>query len=148
MTELEKTINRIMSERRRAEEKREIAQNLEAGRKRAEQLYAKEFDAIYQAIGSMENIRDEFIVWADECRISDGNDMIKDGQGFYEHLLSQAQRQYVSSRQQGLGQAPSFDRSTEGIAMWIQESQDKRPGGTIYVNHTRDYMRRIRKMEW
>lgn len=146
MTQLEKTIEQILSERMR------IA-NQEKTQREAEKVvgprirkYTKEFDSIYQGIPSIGQIEMEFIGWANQCKIDDERKEIADGAEFYQNLLQKARSTYQKFREEGYEPKTAFDNGTEDLICWIKNSTQKASGGTIYLNYSPEFLHRLRHM--
>ena len=148
MTQLEKTIKQILSERSRTANHEKCQR--EAGRtvdQRTRQ-YTEEFDSIYRGIETIEQIEREFVEWADQCTIDDERKEIADGTGFYQHLLQKARFAYQRFREEGYEPQTAFDKGTSDLTRWIEDSTQKAGGGTIYLNYSQQFLSRMRKMSW
>jgi hypothetical protein len=146
MTQLEKTIKQILSQRTKTvRNKRESEDVVDPGTRQ----YTEEFDSIYKGIEAVEQIKREFIEWADQCTIDDGREEITDGTEFYQLLLQGAHSDYQKFREEGYEPQTAFDKSTADLTRWIQSSTQKVAGGTIYLNHSPQFLSRMRKLaDW
>ena len=149
MTQLETTINQILSERNSVANREMAQKETRESDERRTQQYAQEFDSIYGQISSIGQIEAEFVEWANQCTINDERKEIVDGTGLYKHLLKKARIAYQRFREEGYEHQTAFDKGSRELSMWIQDSAQKASGGTIYLNHSQQFLSRMRKLaDW
>jgi len=148
MTKLQRIINQILSERQRTVNQVRAQRETERAANQKTKHYLDEFDSIYQRIEALDQIRREFVGWADQQTIDDARGEITDGEGFYQHLLQKASSAYQRFREEGYDSQAAFDKGTTDFTHWIQTSYDKKGEGTIYLNHSPNFLRRLEKMSW
>lgn len=146
MTQLERTIKQILSERNRAANQEKSPSEVELAVTQRTRQYLKEFDSLYQIIEARGQIEREFVAWADQCKIDDERKEIVNGAGFYQHLLQKAHTAYQRFREEGYEPQTAFDKSTADLTYWIESSTQKESGGTIFLNHSPQFLSRMRKM--
>ena len=139
MTQLEKTIKQILSERARAANQEKSRDEAELVVTQRTKHYVNEFDSLYRRIEAIGQIEREFVVWADQCKIDDARKEIVDGRGFYQHLLQKARTAYQRFREEGYEPRAAFDKGTADLTRWIEDSTQKASGGTIYLNHSPEF---------
>ena len=149
MKNLEGTIHQIISERKRNADPVKSQPFVKQAIDPKKRKYAKEFNSLYRRIGSVEQIEVEFIAWVDRCKIDDEKKEVVDGKSFYQRLLTKARSAYERFREEGYEPQAAFDKGTEGLTTWIQDSYEKASGGTIYLNYPASFLSRMRKAaEW
>lgn len=147
MTQLERTIAQLLSERQKNNQQEEIRKNIKEADDRKIQQYVQEFDSIYQQIKSLGQMEKELIKWVDQGQVDDARKEIVDGAGFYQHLLQKARSAYQTFREEGYEPQTAFDKGTADLTHWIEYSTQKASGGTIYLNHSPGFLHRLRHME-
>ncbi len=149
MTRLEQTIKQLISDREkmthRAESQKEAQRAVDQKTKR----YADEFDSAYRSIALIGQVEQEFIRWADGCVIDDARKEAVGGAGLYQHLIQRARAEYQRLREDGYESPTAFDRGTADLTRWFVDSTQKASGGTIYLNHSPQFLSRLRKLaDW
>ncbi|MBU0459731.1 MAG: hypothetical protein KJ597_01780 [Nanoarchaeota archaeon] len=148
MTQLEKTIKQILSERQRTANQDRTRSEIENAVDQRTRQYNEEFDSIYKGIDVVKQIEKEFVEWADQCTIDDAREEVTNGAGFYQHLLQKAHSAYQRFREEGYEPQTAFDKGTSNLTRWIEDSTQKAGGGTIYLNYSQQFLSRMRKMSW
>ena len=149
MTQLERTIKQILSERNRAANREKSQSEVELAVTQRTRQYAEEFDSLYKKIEAIEEIKREFVAWADQCKIDDERKEIVDGTGLYQHLLQKAHIAYQRFREEGYEPPTAFDKGTVDLTGWIEGSTQKASGGTIFLNYSPQFLSRMRKLaDW
>ena len=146
MTQLERTIKQILSERRRMANQEKSQSEAKRATDQRTRHYTEEFDSIYKRIESAGQIEREFVEWADKCKIDDAKEEVTDAAGFYQHLLQKARCAYQRFREEGYEQQTAFDKGTADLTRWIQKSYEEKGEGTIYLNHSPEFLHRLRHM--
>ncbi len=146
MTKLEETIQQILSERQRIANQERTQSEAERVIDQRTRQYTEEFDSLYRRIEAIEQIEKEVINWAGRCTIDDERKEIADGAGFYQHLLQNARTDYRTFREKGYEPQTAFDNSTVDLTRWIEKSTQETTGRTIYLNHSPEFLHRLRHM--
>lgn len=71
MTQLERTIKQILSERMKTANLEGSQRDAQRALDQRSKRYDEEFDSIYRDTESIEQIGTEFVEWADQCTIDD-----------------------------------------------------------------------------
>jgi len=148
MTQLERTIKQILSERQRMANQEKTQRETERVTDQRTRQYTEEFDSLYKGIEVVEQIEREFVEWADQCTMDDARGEVTDGVGFYQHLLQKARSTYQKFREEGYEAQTAFDKGISDLTYWIERSMQRETGGTIYLNHSPQFLSRMRKMSW
>ncbi len=149
MAQLEKTIKQILAERTCATERKDTQSEAELIAEENALHYTAEFNKQYCVIHGIRQMEREFIAWANQCTIDDGRNEIKDGAGVYNNLLQEAHAAYRQFREQGYEQPTAFDKATTGLASWMHDAAHQKSGGTIFLNHSPQFLSRMRKLaDW
>ena len=146
MTQLERTIKRILAERNKAANQEKIRDEAELTVVQKTRYYSKEFDSLYRQIEAIEQIEREFVAWADHCKIDDARKEVVDGNGFYQHLLRGAHIAYQRFREEGYEPQTAFDKGTANLTRWIEGSTKQSSGGILYLNHSQEFLHRLREI--
>ena len=147
MTKLEQTIKQLFAQRTQLTNQEKTNTEKKNAEDKKARRYDVEFNSIYKEIKSIDKIEQEFIEWANKCNIDDRRKEITDGNGYYKHLLAEAHQAYQKFREEGYEIQTAFDKGTIDLIHWIKLSTEKATGGTIYLNHSQQFLSRIRHME-